>query len=159
VTVPQELTCADDEFTRHWDIPEDHRIEWGSVEPLKLRISDLSANYGDTVRINLTNTASDPVGTGNRRKFIFELYTAAGWQPMRGTTRDSPLVYTDEGVTHQPGDGFSWELPLTETSLEQVGKDLQVCPELVSGRYRFVYWGLINTDAAVAVAFDLHRES
>jgi len=159
MTVPQELTCSDDAFTRHWTIPEDRQITWGSVEQLTLRINELSVNYGDTVRINLTNTAPESVETGNRRKFVVELYTAAGWQPVRGTTRETQIVYADDAVSHQPDDGFSWELRLTETGLAHAGKDLKVCPDLVTGRYRFVYWGLTNIDAAVAVAFDLYKNS
>ena len=52
-----------------------------------------------------------------------------------------------------PREVFEWSLRLTEAGIVPDEKDFIVCPELISGRYRFVYW--ISTP--VAVAFDLQK--
>ena len=151
-TVPQPLECPDDDFIRAPS--HSQTIQWGNTGALTLRVSSLTASTGDEIHITLTNTASEPVDTGNRRKFTLELYTTAGWQPVRGTTHELSLMYTDEAVRHSSGEGFLWNVTLTEDWITYLGKDLEVCPALVSGRYRFVYWGLPQTEQSLAVAFD-----
>jgi hypothetical protein len=79
--------------------------------------------------------------------------TENGWQDVRGSTEHERFAYTDEAVMHRPGEGFEWTFELTESGLvADHTHDLTVCPDLQTGRYRFVYFS-----PGVAVSFDLQR--
>ncbi|MCU4742096.1 hypothetical protein OB955_00565 [Halobacteria archaeon AArc-m2/3/4] len=158
--VPTALECDDEgdgvDRLQNW-VDEDD-IEWGTVEDedgtplLALRVDERTVDPGETVEITMTNVSDERVYTGNRHKHSLEVYTDAGWQDVRVMT-DDRLGYTDEGVGHEPGDGFRWSFELTEDGVvaDHAHADfLEVCPGLPAGRYRFVFW---ETD--VAVAFDL----
>ncbi|GAB6880178.1 hypothetical protein JCM17823_24520 [Halorubrum gandharaense] len=142
--------CPDDDFEPHGAPYDESELRWGDTEEFALRVDDTSFDYGDTAEIRLTSGM-----TGNRNKWSLELLTTDGWRDVRGTVDEDDrrlLDYTDEGV----GGSFAWNLTLTEPGIlseSHHGDRMTVCPDLVSGRYRFVFWGLIG--GAVAVAFDL----
>lgn len=113
----------------------------------------LTFTRGDEVRIELTNVSSTPVGIGNPGKYNLEVLTEEGWTEVRGGDEGEPFVYTDELLTHPPGESVEWTFATTEAGLVEGGPHadrLRVCPELRPGRYRFVFWGADD----VAVAFD-----
>lgn len=60
------------------------------------------------------------------------------------------------GLELGPGDTITWSLQLTEKGVlpDPNYEHLRACPELVTGRYRFVFFGV---EPAVAVGFDLIR--
>jgi hypothetical protein len=146
--VPTEFVCEDDDFERLWTGYDSEHLNWGDTEDFSLRVNELSFEYGEVAEIRLSSGM-----TGNRHKWNFEVTTDNGWREVRGTSDGSELSYTDEEV---PG-GFTWELELTEDGIleESPGsRKLRMCPDLVSSRYRFVYWGLIG-ETSIAVAFDI----
>ncbi len=159
------LDCADDDFKR---LPGDAfgSVAYGSVatdgDPqFGLRVEATAYDRGDPLVVRLTNVTDREAVTGNRHKYALQVRTEAGWQDVRGVTDGRASVgYTDEGIVHDPGEGFTWELPLTAEGVvpdDPATDDLVVCPGLPAGRYRFVYWG-VGGDAdadAVAVAFDI----
>jgi hypothetical protein len=147
-SVPAEFNCGDEEYERLWTGYEPNGLNWGDTEDFSLRVNGLSFEYGDVAEISLS-----PGMTGNRHKWNFEVYTENGWKEVRGTNDGSDLVYTDEGVSG----GFTWNLELTEEGILEASPEntnLRVCPDFLSGRYRFVYWGLTG-DESVAVSFDI----
>lgn len=157
--VRDPLTCDRDGFRRHDSWIDEGDLSWGETTGedggpvFALRVDALEAKYGETVTVSMTNVSGEEQMTGNRHKYNVQTYTEAGWQDVRGVTDGDPLPYTDEGIGHAPGEGFEWELELTEDGLvadHYHGDRLVVCPDLEPGRYRFVYW-----EPAVAVAFDL----
>ncbi|MFB6294033.1 MAG: hypothetical protein ABEH60_07210 [Halonotius sp.] len=115
----------------------------------------MSFEYGDTAEIVATNITDNTVSTGTDSDFQFELLTDKGWQDMRGHD-DERFLHTSLGLELDPGDTIMWSLHLTEKGVlpEPNYEDLRVCPEFVTGRYRFVFFGV---EPAVAVAFDLIR--
>ncbi|WP_225332973.1 hypothetical protein [Halomicrobium urmianum] len=157
--VRDPLTCDREGFERLGSWVDEDELAWGEAtagdgDPVfALRVDALEAEYGDTVSISMTNVSGEERGTGNRHKYNLQAYTDDGWQDVRGVTDSDPVGYTDEGILHEPGEGFEWELELTEEGLvadHSHADRLVVCPDLTPGRYRFVYW-----EPAVAVAFDL----
>lgn len=156
-TAPSELICDDEGFERHPAGYEEEGIHWGDIDAFALRVDDLEFEYGDTAHITLTNTSLSEEGTGNRLKYNLEVYPEGGWQDVR-----ERYGHTDELVTHSPREGFEWGIELTEEGIREEMPELEddeltVCPDLESGRYRFVFFGVGGTGEAVAVAFDMHR--
>ncbi|RQG90587.1 hypothetical protein [Natrarchaeobius chitinivorans] len=169
--VPSTLECDDDEFERLWSQGDD--VAWGEVRDddgtplLAMRIDDggrsddeserLQFEYGDEIDVWMRNVSTSHVLTGNASKYSLERSTDDGWIEVRGTIGDATFGYTDEGISHPPGEGFEWTLELTEAGILEDhfrGEDLEICPDLEAGRYRFAYWGAPG-DEPLAVAFDL----
>lgn len=154
--VPSALECEESGFTRH-PAGFSGRPPWGASTTdggaFALRVDSLAANPGDAVTVTLTNVGAETHYTGNRHKYDLQVLTGAGWEDVRGSTGRDSFPYTDEAVAHEPGEGFEWSFELTPEGVVQGhfhGEDLEVCPGLPAGRYRFVFW-----EPTVAVAFDL----
>jgi len=161
--VPSELQCEDNDLER-LGMTYEEEVQWGDSGGFSLRVNSLSHSYGDRVTVSLTNTASETQETGAKTKYSIEQYTEQGWEEVRTIATESDALpvdtieYTDIVKTHDTGEGFQWELLMTDDGLrlpDGYREIIHICPGLSSGRYRFVYWGLPEP---VAVAFDLHRE-
>ncbi|WP_336135533.1 hypothetical protein [Natronomonas amylolytica] len=155
------LDCARDGIKRHPQWFDEGDVAWGDLEAdgesaFSVRVESVDYEYGDTARIQLTNVADETLSTGTRAKYNLQVYTDEGWQDLRVKDEDGYFEYTDEAVGHPPGDGFAWDIELTEDGIVEgtYHDDAGVCPDLQSGRYRFAYFGAIG-DGAVAVSFDL----
>ncbi|ELZ49430.1 hypothetical protein C465_07656 [Halorubrum distributum JCM 9100] len=171
-TVPAGFDCDTEGFERH---PQgyDGDVNWGGGGgagsdaggdgPLALRVvvpgdddpgSDpLAIGRGTRFRIELTNVSGRVEYVGTRGKYNLELRTEDGWTELRGTDGDATFGYTDEAIGVPPGESLEWEFEMTESGLVEGGPHadaLRVCPDLVRGRYRFVFFGA----ADLAVAFD-----
>jgi len=165
------LDCPDEDAERHDPGYDSDSVSWGSggaIEGpagLELRVLNPNANpdatadealrfeRDDEFRVELTNVAGAPIGTGNHGKYNLEASTEAGWEDVRVFDADQPLGYTDELLLHRPGETVVWEFVMTEEGLVEDGPhadSLRVCPELEPGRHRFVFWGADD----LAVAFD-----
>ena len=155
------LECDEAGIRRHDQWYDEGTVRWGDFEvdgdvALSLRVDAPEYAYGDAATVTLTNVADRSVETGNRAKYNVQVYTEDGWQDVRVKDEDRHFAYTDEAVSHAPGDGFEWSVELTEEGIVDgtYHDDAQVCPDLQAGRYRFAYFGVIG-DGAVAVSFDL----
>lgn len=147
-TVPAPLDCPDDGTER---MPSRSDVTWGETAALAMRVDRLAVERGETVSVRMTNVTDGEVTTGNDSKYGLEVYTEAGWEDVRVYDADERgAAYTDEGIIHPPGEGFEWELTMSTDELETGHTELEVCPDLPAGRYRFVYW-----EGDLAVAFDL----
>ncbi|KZX48229.1 MULTISPECIES: hypothetical protein [unclassified Haloarcula] len=149
----KELSCEKGNFTRHPPMYDEGSVPWGDTGYVSLRIDGTAFEYGDTAQITLTNVSDRTLSLGLKYLYQIELLTEDGWQDVRGQTGDDEFQYVDMGTEAAPGQVFEWSLRLTEEGVVPDEKDFTVCPELVSGRYRFVYW----TVTPVAVAFDLQK--
>lgn len=157
----EPLECNRADVERHYQGFEESELVWGNLERgseavFGLRIEATEYDYGDTVRIRMTNVVGGTEHTGNGAKYNLQAYTEAGWQDARVRDADRFFGYTDEALVHPPGEGIEWSFELTEPGLlEGTAHDhAEVCPDLETGRYRFAFWGV---DGAVAVGFDLRR--
>ncbi|EMA58711.1 hypothetical protein [Halorubrum lipolyticum] len=170
--VPASFDCDVEGFERHPRAYEGE-VNWGGGGgtgsdaggdgPLALRVvtdtsddggsDDLAVARGDRFRIELTNVSGHTTYIGNQGKYNLEIRTEEGWTELRGTEGDATFGYTDEALGVDPGETLDWEFEMTESGLVEGGPHadaLRVCPELVPGRYRFVFFGA----ADLAVAFD-----
>lgn len=157
----EPLECEKEGFERHWRDFDEDDVRYGELDvdgesAFALRVEETRYERGDTARIRLQNVSDREHSTGNRHKYAFEVYTEEGWQDVRGHVGDHPLPYTDEAIPHRPGEGFEWRFELTEDGIvaDHVHDELEVCPDLPAGRYRFAFWGVVGEEA-IAVAFDL----
>jgi hypothetical protein len=171
-SVPPSFDCETEGFERHPQVYEDG-VDWGGGGgagsdaggdgPLALRVviprdgdagsEELAIGRGTRFGIELTNVSGREAYIGNQGKYNLELRTESGWSEIRGTDGDDTFGYTDEALVVRPGETLEWEFEMTETGLVENGPHadaLRVCPDLVPGRYRFVFWGA----ADLAVAFD-----
>lgn len=154
------LSCESVGVERHDQRFDEDDRQWGDYDRdgttrFALRVDDLQYDHGDTLNVSLTNVADQPLETGNSAKYNLQVRTEAGWQDVRVIDGSEAFTYTDEAVSHGPGDGFDWAIELTEQAIVEasVHSDAEVCPDLQSGRHRLAYFGIAG--GAVAVAFDL----
>ena len=154
------LSCDRAGVERHDQRFDEDALRWGDHEQggettLSMRVDQLSYDYGDTLNASLTNVADGAVETGNSARYNLQVRTEEGWQDVRVVESTAAFEYTDEAVSHAPGEGFEWSIELTEEGIieSSVQSDAEVCPDLQSGRHRLAYFGLEN--GAVAVGFDL----
>lgn len=168
--LPAAFECDAEGFERHPQVYEG-AVNWGSGGgagddgdgPLALRAvipgddgpasEPLSIGRGTRFRIELTNVSGRGAYVGNQGKYNLELRTETGWTEIRGAEEGATFEYTDEALGVRPGETLTWEFEMTESGLIEGGPHadvLRVCPDLVPGRYRFVFWGA----ADIAVAFD-----
>lgn len=153
---PPPLECEEhEEFERHAAGFEEDELKWEHSGTWELTINADTFRHGDTAQITLLNTSAEEQQTGNRYKYNIQVKTQAGWQDVRGWPDGRSLPYSDEGIIHEPEEGFEWTLPLTRDGLlngHPHEDDLVVCPELPEGQYRFVYF---SVSLPVAVGFTL----
>lgn len=147
------------------DCPDVTRLSfrYDSVEQesLVLRASADSVAVGDSLSLDFRNLASVAQTTGSRDKVDVQRQTADGWRSVFG--RPSGEVWTAEAITHDPGEGFDWELSVGEggcSFAEPLHPQYRSCSPVESGQYRFVFWGIIDqtdgereTDAALTRRF------
>ena len=170
--VPASFECDAEGFNRH---PQayDGEVNWGGGGgtgsdaggdgPLALRVvtpgddagntDDLAVARGERFRIELTNVSGHTTYVGAQAKYNLEIRTESGWTELRGTDGDPIVAYNDLAISVPPDGTLNWEFEMTETGLVEDGPRadaFRVCPELVPGRYRFVFFGA----ADLAVAFD-----
>jgi hypothetical protein len=152
-TVPTDLTCPDESFTR---FPTRYdEVRWGDTDKLSFRVTDDAIEHGDTVRATLRST--DYVSMGTEQQVQVELYTEEGWKEVRGRSGEEAFEFTDLGAELPPNEEFEWEFPFAEAGIVNefyTELDLEVCPALSAGRYRLVFSGY---EPAPAVAFDVGR--
>lgn len=173
--VPEALSCPDDSFERLPSTGDDEVVYGETVDddsqPLyAMRVvtpavdstdadadEALAFERGDDVEIVLRNVSNRLAHVGNAAKYNFEVRTTEGWQDVRGLADGDGYGYTDEGISHVPGEGVEWSFTFDEAGVVgdsmQAG-ELSVCPDLPAGRYRFRYWSVEGADS-LAVAFDL----
>lgn len=163
----EELTCDNEEFQRLQG-PQNFTLGEVYAEDLTFAMrvhttqtvasgdsSSPRVGRGDEVRVTMHNVSTDTQETGNRHKWNLQVLTMDGWEDVRGTTGDDPLVYDDLAIEHPPGEGFEWTFEMTEEGIvagHEHEDKLEVCPDLPSGRYRFLYRGIISGEP-LAVEF------
>lgn len=171
-SVPDAFECGDEGFERHPQMYEGE-VNWGGGGgagsdaggdgPLALRAvipgdddpasEPMVIGRETAFRIELTNVSGRGAYVGNQGKYNLELRTEAGWTEIRGGDEGATFGYTDEAIGVDPGETLTWEFEMTESGLVEDGPHadaLRICPDLVPGRYRFVFFGA----ADLAVAFD-----
>lgn len=109
---------------------------------------------GDELVVRLRNETDEPALTGNRWKYAVQQLDDE-WLHRLWVPRDHG--WTDEAIEHAPGEGFTWAFGLDRTGLSQ--GPFRGCTAVRPGRYRFVYFGVIDAEAegdhALVAPFDV----
>lgn len=119
-------------------------VETGTLEGFELAVSEESVPLGGTITVRLTNTTDEERNSGIESKYDVQRRTDAGW---RSVFRYEGPGWEDLAVGHDPGEGYRWELTLTEDGLsrpreDELGPAYYVCDPLDPGTYRFLYFGI-----------------
>lgn len=117
----------------------------GPLGGFDLTLESHAIAHGDTLTATLTNVTDEQQTTGNRKKYDIQYRAESGWHTIFGT--EESAVWTDEGISHPPGDGFTWQLTVTQDGLTNAidhAPTYYVCAPLTAGDYRFVYWGITS---------------
>lgn len=170
----KDLTCDDESFQR-LDGPAADEVALGEAYndedltfAMRVHATQVLAGgeegsprvgCGDEVRITMRNVSTDMQHTGNRHKWNLQVLTMDGWQDVYGTTNGEDIGYDGLAIEHRPGKGFEWTFKMTEEGIvagHEHEDRLTVCPDLQSGRYRFVYRGIVSGEP-LAVEFDYNE--
>lgn len=119
-----------------------------SVEGFDLTVNRTTAEKGERITFELTNTADKTQYTGTKERYIVQRQVQDGWETI--TLFQSPYSgYNATAIPHESGQGFTWSFRATAAGFSS-GKYV-VCDDLQPGEYRFVYAG----DRELAVQFTI----
>lgn len=110
---------------------------------------------GETVTVTVQNVSLLPKQRGAKSRNHLQVRTTAGWQDVRVWTPGSVPPHPLDR-TMWPGDSLEWTLTMSEAEIPNdfiFVSELEVCPRLPAGRYRFVFAGLRGHDEAVRAGF------
>ncbi|QLG63726.1 hypothetical protein [Halorarum salinum] len=130
-------------------ITTERTVETGTLEGFELTLSEGSVPLAGTLTVRLTNTTDEERDSGIKSKYDVQRRTDAGW---RSVFRYDGPGWEDLAVGHDPGEGYRWELTLTEDGLtrpreEELGPAYYVCDPIEAGVYRFLYFGISSPSA------------
>lgn len=137
----------------------------GPLGGFDLTVSPETVAVGDTLTVTLRNVTDNRQESGLKEKYDIQYRGTNGWHTVFGT-RDKTFDPPPEiAVTHEPGQGFTWQFPVTKDGLSNITEKpdiYEVCSPIVPRTYRFVYWGITTerekkenyeTDYALGVPF------
>lgn len=111
---------------------------------------------GETVTFTLQNVSMLPKQRGTKSRNNLQVLTTDGWQDVRVWTSGTNPPHPYEELMW-PGDSLEWSITMTEEDVTDdfiFVTELEVCPGLPAGRYRFVFDCLHGKDAAIREQFD-----
>ncbi|MFC5277667.1 hypothetical protein ACFPM1_02620 [Halorubrum rubrum] len=156
---PETLSCPDEEFVR-LEAPFDASVESRTVETegttLELSAEGTTETYGQSLRLVMRNAGESSVTTRGEHAYSIQRRTGEGWLDVRGSTTGDAADLPREDDALGPGDTYSWSIDLEEPAIVDAvpGRELDVCPPLGSGPYRFVYWGVVDAPP-IGIEFEL----
>lgn len=120
-------------------------VAYGELKGLTLTAHPESVQRGDELTVTLTNETDEEQVTGNRSKYMIHRSNGGEWRSIFGKAEGDTIGYTDEGIGHRPGEGFTWKLTVTQDGLAHTIKNgggrLIVCDPISPGTYRFLFHG------------------
>lgn len=160
--LPDPLTCEQAGKQRVRQEFEESGLQYGTARSsaglpvLRLSADKQAVSRGETVTITVQNVSMIPKQRGAKSRNTLQVLTEDGWQDVRVWTPGSiPPHPRDQAMW--PGDSLEWSLTMTEEEIPNAyifATELEVCPRLPAGRYRFVFNGLHGHDEAVSAQFD-----
>lgn len=128
----------------------------GPLAGFQLRLDGETYSEGDALIAELRNGTDQQQSAGNKAKYDIQYRGPNGWHTIIGVKEDEGFEWTDEGYLIPPGNGWTWRLTLTETGIwdgEYRGQSYRACQPLNPGTYRFVFWGVGESDEALGISF------
>lgn len=130
-----EARCAEAErYTIADEVLQD------SLDGFTLSVDPTEVQRGDTITVDLTNETDETGVTGNRHKFTIHRRHDGAWESV--FTEGEHTGWNAVGIMHEPGEGFTWELTVSEDGFAAAENRLEPCAAVRPGTYRFVYWGV-----------------
>lgn len=154
ITLPNQTTkgtqddCGD---VDRWEITFGDELNYRSNSGFRLSVATEAVTFGETGSFELKNRSDKTLTTG-----VKELYTIQREQDDEWVNIFvEPGGFDGAAHDHEPGEGFEWRLEFKQSGIE--GSWQSMCGRLRTGQYRFVYFGLPNSEdgdhTAVAVKF------
>lgn len=130
-------TCADeyDGFEPLWVVDGP-----GPLGGFDLTVHTPTITVGNTLWASLRNVTLGTRTTGVKHLCDIQYRASDGWHTIFGAPDD--FGWLDLGISHGPGQGFTWTVPFTRDGLSSLNSQYHTCSALEPGTYRFVYWGL-----------------
>lgn len=118
----------------------------GPLGGFDLALDGETYEHGDELVAELRNVTDEEQMTGVKQMFDIQYQDGAGWHTIFDLPDNQDPIWPLVGLSHPPGDGFTWRLTLTQASLSdgeiESAESYHVCQPLKPGQYRFVYWGI-----------------
>jgi len=127
----------------------------GPRKGFELRIDDPDGSIGGRLEVRLRNVTDETRTTGVKKKFDIQQKHDDGWRSIFGVESYQGII--DKAVTHEPGEGFDWQLIFSKEGLSDAflrSPTYYVCSPIDAGEYRFVYHG-ISADRALGHPFTM----
>ena len=146
---PATLTCEDDGFVRlarPFEASVTETVVETDETAVELSTEGTTETYGQSLRLVLRNTGDAPAATLGEAAYSLQRETGEGWLDVRGSTTGEAVELPRSEASLDTSSAYSWDVTLTETGIADAvgGLELDVCPPLGPGTYRFVYWGLVD---------------
>lgn len=141
------------------DLPANYELEYGQGFGFEQTASPDTLSIGEDLTIDLVNATDSALTTGPKSQYAIERRTEDGSYGETGSPWRHVLwvpqgfSFPDETVSHEPGDGFTWEFPFTEEGLSQ--EPFQVCESLQPGEYHFTYFGFPDAKRGLTIGFEV----
>lgn len=115
-------------------------VETGQLGGFTMAVDPAEVQREDTLTVRMENASEEEQLSGNRRKFTIHRRVNGEWQSVY--TEGEKVGWNDIGIQHEPGEGFTWELPVSKAGFSDAPNHLEACEAVEPGDYRFVYWGV-----------------
>jgi len=132
--------------SQYMHVRQTYQVRKVPTNGFNLWLSPTEVALGGNITVRLENISGEEKQTGSKHKFDIQRKEEEEWSSIYWMgERD---YWTDELITHSPSTGFHWNLTINRDSLSTTDTrpKYMVCRPLELGRYRFVYWGVPQTN-------------
>lgn len=129
------------------------QFEYGVVDGFEMSVADEPIAVGDEATFHLRNRTTEVRSSDVKYTYALQQRTGDGWRHVLKIPRNQGWPSSGSPATHEPGDGFTWTVPLTRAGLTR--GPYRFCGKFTPGAYRFGYWGVGSEWAIPAVRFDV----
>ncbi|WP_276282077.1 hypothetical protein [Halorussus caseinilyticus] len=124
----------------------ENEITYDSLNGFELKATPKVVRIGEKIIFELENTTQENRETGNKQKYDLQYHSKDGWKSIFKLKHRG---WSSQAFSHPPNEGFVWKQNFSKTGLSSEHKydpSYYVCSEIRTGTYRFLYWGLTNTE-------------
>lgn len=134
-----------------FNFPENYQLEYRYGYGFELTAEPTSVIHGGDLTIRLQNTTSEIKQTRPQVAYAIERRSGNEWHSILSIP--DGYAWSDEAISHRPGEGFTWRFPVSREGFSQ--KPFQVCSPLQVGEYHFTYWGFTGSKRGLTIGFEL----
>lgn len=139
----------------------------GPLGGFELDLDRQSYERGEELVAKLRNVTDMEQMSGAKTKYDIQFKAAHGWRTVIGVPEEGHYPWPAIGIVHQPGEGFTWQMDLTQEGISgdsDPAESYRACGPMEPGTYRFIYWGITSerereedfeTDYALGVPFTI----